>query len=194
MDHDALKSFRAFHRTLSSITETELWRNNGLTAGFFASFGPGIRVHRKDWPALTELRSLAMDFRKLIANDELSNLNLVHNLAFKNKATAGWSPQDLAAIADARSRFNGALDQRADYYSAPEGADEPTVRLLLDGWFNGDWFHGDEHKRAVRTQYELAEGEDLSLALIIPAMRVAVEAAIALDAALRSSPVVGAML
>lgn len=68
----------------------------------------------------------------------------------------------------------------ADFYSIPDGASRPTVRSLLDGWVNGEWFHGDDDKREERLRYELDPKVNLSLALIIPAVRVALTAAIAI--------------
>lgn len=111
-----------------------------------------------------------MDFRQLVSNDDPSSLNRV----FKHRDTDGWSQQETDRVAEAKRRFNEALDQPADFYSAPPGAPGPTVRQLLDGWINGEWFHGDEDKREERIQYELDPQENLSLALIIPAVRVAI--------------------
>ena len=122
-----------------------------------------------------------MDFRQLLNNDDPSNLNRVCNLVFKYRSSDGWSTHDTETIASERRRFNEALDQPADFYSIPDGSSRPTVRSLLDGWFNGEWFHGDEDKRQQRLEHELDPNENLSLALVIPAVRVALTAAIAID-------------
>ena len=181
MNPDAERAFRAFHRVVSSITSTDLWRNDELRAGFAVSFGPGVHVHSKDWPDLAKFRSVMMDFRQLVSNDDSSSLNRVCNLVFRHRDADGWSQEETDKIAAAKRRFNEALDQPADFYSEPAGAPRPTVRRLLDGWINGEWFHGDEDKREERIQYELEPQENLSLALIIPAVRLAISAAAEID-------------
>jgi len=181
MNADAERAFRAFHRVVSSITSTDLWRNDELRAGFAVSFGPGTHVHSKEWPDIAKFRSLMMDFRQLVSNDDPSSLNRVCNLVFEHRHADGWSQEETQRIAAARRRFNEALDQPADFYSEPMGSTRPTIRRLLDGWINGEWFHGDEDKREERIRYELDPQENLSLALIIPAVRVAVSAAIDID-------------
>jgi hypothetical protein len=188
MNSEAERAFRAFHRVLVSIASTDLWRNDELRAGFALSFGPGIRVHSKDWPDLAKFRSLMMDFRQLLGNDESSNVNRVCNLVFKNRESDGWSEQEADRIAAARRRFTEALERPADYYSVPQGTARPTIRRLLDGWINGEWFHGDEDKREERIQRELDPLEDLSLALIIPAVREAILAAIDIDEVISAGP------
>ena len=180
MNEEAERAFRAFHRVVSSITSTDLWRNDELRAGFAVSFGPDALVH-SDWPDLAKFRSLMMDFRQLLSNDDPSSLNRVCNLVFRHCQTDGWSPEETDAIAAAKKRFNEALDQPADFYSAPIGTARPTVRRLLGGWINGEWFHGDDDKREERMQYELDPQENLSLALVIPAVRAAISAAVDID-------------
>ena len=125
--------------------------------------------------------TIAQGRRELLSNDDPSSLNRVCNLVFKYRQADGRSDGEADAIAAARKRFNEALDQPADFYSAPEGASRPTVRRLLDGWINGEWFHGDDDKREERIQYELDPQENLSLALVIPAVRVAISAAAEID-------------
>ncbi|NOT27866.1 MAG: hypothetical protein HOP16_17410 [Acidobacteria bacterium] len=68
----------------------DLWRNDELRAGFAASFGPGTHVHSKDWPDIAKFRSLMMDFRQLVSNDDASSLNRVCNLLFKHREAGGW--------------------------------------------------------------------------------------------------------
>jgi hypothetical protein len=181
MNPDAERACRAFHRVVSSIIATDLWRNDELRAGLAVSFGPGTHVHSKDWPDIAKFRSLMMDFRQLVSNDDASSLNRVCNLVFKHRQADAWSQEDTERIAAAKRRFNEALDQPADFYSEPAGSSRPTVRRFLDGWINGEWFHGDEGKREERIRYELDPQEDLSLALIIPAVRVAISAALEID-------------
>ncbi len=123
-----------------------------------------------------------LDFRKLIASDEPSFLNKVHNVAMQDATLTGLQKEE---VKSARRRFAEVLDQRADYYRVVPGAEPPTVRQMLDDWINGEWFHSDAKKRDAREAYELGSAEDaLSLNLIVPALRAAIEAARQLDLAL----------
>lgn len=185
-DETTLKSFRAFHRVVTSLASTPLWQKDELTASFLLSGGPGLHVHRRDFPDLERFRSLMMDFRQLLNNDDLSNINRTCNLIFKHRAHDGWSDEQLATVADARKRFNEALDQEADFWTGGEGQPGPKVRTLLEDWISGDWFHPDEERRQRRLSYELSSEHDLSLALVIPAVREAVRAAIQLDSVIKS--------
>jgi hypothetical protein len=179
VNHGLLRSIRAFHEAVQTMSSTSLWRQDELRVGLAMSFGPGARVHTKDLPDLDRFRSLMLDFRQLISNDDAANLNRLCNCAFK--ARPEWADDKLTAIAAARRRFNEALDQTADMYSQPDGAAAPTVRLLLEDWISGEWFHRDEERRARRIGYEFVPKEDLSLVVIVPAVREAIAAAIELD-------------
>lgn len=182
LDGPSRRSFRAFHRVVMAMASTTLWRNDELHVNLALSGGDGILVHRKDFPDFERFRSLMLDFRQLLNNDDSSNLNRTHNLVHQNRASHGWTTQELYRVSDARRRFSEALDQDADFYTVVSGEGPPSVRDLLADWISGEWFHGDEDRRARRLAFEFSREDDLSLSVVIPAVRVAIAAAIDLDA------------
>jgi hypothetical protein len=174
--------YGAFHRVVAALRAHSLVRDDPLRAGLAASFGPRLHVHRNDLPDMDKLRSLMLDFRKLVAEKEPSNLNAVHNLAC-GADRGRWSAAQLSKVQTARAKFRAVFDQPADMYriTSEKG---PTVQDILDDWINGDWFHQDDERRAAREAYEIAGDYPLSLHLLVPALKVAIEAATELDEAL----------
>lgn len=182
LDSQSLARFRAFHAAVEAITSTALWKDDELRSGVVLGFGPGIHVHRKDLPDLERFRSLMLDFRQLIAHKDAANLKRITNLVSAGRDSDGWHADELAVVAEARERFDAALDQLADMYSVPTpDAPRPAVRQLLEDWINGDWFHRDQVRRQRRKSYEFSADGDLSLLMIVPAVREAIKAAIEID-------------
>ena len=113
LDAETLKHFRAFHKAVTSMEATALWKNNDLRVGLFMSAGPGLHVHTKDLPDLERFRSLMLDFRQLLNND-LTNFNRSFNQILRNRVRDAWSDEEIERAKQARERFNAALDQPAE--------------------------------------------------------------------------------
>jgi hypothetical protein len=184
-DESTLAVFRAFDRVLTSLVSKPIWQNQELKVGFWISGGPGIHVHDKAFPDLDRLRSLIMDFRQLLNQKDLSNFIRTCKEVCRNQVRDGWSADEVATVKEARKQFNKALDQKAEYFRAGPKQQKPTARMLLDDWMFGEWFHGDEERRRRRMNYELINGDDLSLGLIIPAVHDAIRAAIRVHAVIK---------
>ena len=168
------EAYQAFDRVVSSLVSNSLWRKDELRAGFGLGFGPGVHIHEKTLPDVERLRSLMLDFRKLISKDPIS-LNAVANRVLKPGGQPSLSDTQREALLGAKRRFNQVLDAEAEFY---RGDQPPTVRSVLNDWINGDWFHEEDAKRERRRGQEILEDEDLSLVMIVSAVRQAIPAAV----------------
>ena len=172
-----LAFLRAFHTAVVAMSQASIWSGDELKAGFFMTAGGGLHVHEKHLPDMQRFRSLMLDFRQLISNDDDANVNRLCNAVAKSEE---WTEQERKAVVNARQRFNKALDQPATMYRQSNGV-RPTARQLLEDWISGDWFHRDAARHERRSQREIVENENLSLVVIVPAVREAIQAAIDLD-------------
>jgi len=162
----------AFRRVVAALRDSTLWKNDELRAGFAISAGPGVHVHERQFPDLERLRSLMLDFRKLIAEGEPTNINAVANRLHRQRHP------NTDAILAAKARFNELLDIPMPFSS---GDRRPSVRQHLLDWINGDWFHSEPEARDRRLGLEIVRGYDLSLAPVIASVREAIAAALELE-------------
>jgi hypothetical protein len=131
---DVNTNYKTFHRVVSAIRSNSLVQNDQLRTGLFFSVGPGIKVHSNDVPDLEKLRSLVLDFRKLIADREPSFLNRIHNLAMQDPSLTDEQRDRVKA---ARAKFHAELDRQVDMWTELPGQPRPTIRRVLDDWING---------------------------------------------------------
>ena len=157
MNDQQIKKLKLFHERVERLKQnSDFFVNLSLNLKYDRDKGKGVDVIFKG-PDHKTIKSLLLDFRPFIANNEPVNFNHISNLIERHISDRVL----IATLRDIKNAWS-TLMQKKD--AKPIGGlilKLDNVELLseknIDLWINGEYFHLDQDKRQVLKKYVLIQ-------------------------------------